>query len=77
MNDDLPNDAPPACCPSCGVAYVDHLGLHGTCAEVLRLRAALAEVLGGMRCEGVTHVRSEWVHPDRVEEIRRLVEVKS
>ena len=46
MIDDLPDDSPPPCCPSCGVAYVDHLGLHGTCAEVLRLRATMAAEWG-------------------------------
>jgi hypothetical protein len=45
MNDDLPDDSPPPCCPSCGVAYRKHLGLDGTCAEVLRLRAACSSAL--------------------------------
>jgi len=29
-------------CPSCGVAYRVHLGLHGTCAQLVEARAALA-----------------------------------
>jgi hypothetical protein len=28
-------------CPCCGVAYREHLGLTGTCAEVVRLRYRL------------------------------------
>lgn len=31
-------------CRSCGVPWGDHLGIAGTCAEVLRLRAENAEL---------------------------------
>lgn len=34
---------PPARCKSCGVPFVDHLGLQGTCATVARVRALLEE----------------------------------
>ena len=29
-------------CPECGVAFVDHLGLTGTCARALRAESELA-----------------------------------
>jgi hypothetical protein len=41
MNDDLPDDSPPLCCPSCGKAIVDHLGLIGTCAALAEARATI------------------------------------
>jgi len=31
-------------CPSCGVHYSDHLGLIGTCAELLAVRQELSEL---------------------------------
>lgn len=31
------SDTPEPSCPSCGVAYTEHLGLHGTCAELARV----------------------------------------
>lgn len=30
-------------CPSCGVKYIDHLGLIGTCRELQKLRSELFE----------------------------------
>lgn len=33
------SDAEEPCCPSCGVAYVDHLGLIGTCRQLQEARA--------------------------------------
>jgi hypothetical protein len=32
---------PPAKCKSCGVPFIDHLGLQGTCATLQRVRALL------------------------------------
>lgn len=30
-------------CPSCGVKWIDHLGIQGTCAELQRVKGELAE----------------------------------
>lgn len=37
------NDPSPACCKSCGVPFVAHLGVQGTCETLQRVRALLAE----------------------------------
>jgi hypothetical protein len=34
-------------CPSCGVPYVDHLGLIGTCADLLAARRELLRLQAG------------------------------
>lgn len=34
----------PLCCPSCNVPYVDHDGLHRTCARVKELEALVASL---------------------------------
>lgn len=38
-------------CESCGVRFVDHIGLVGTCADNLRLRAALIALLSMLQQE--------------------------
>lgn len=32
----------PACCPSCGVQWVDHLGISGTCRDLLEAKKTIA-----------------------------------
>lgn len=49
----MSNDEPchPSRCPSCGVPFVDHLGLIGTCAELMKARqenVKLHSALGGL-----------------------------
>jgi hypothetical protein len=38
-------------CNSCGVLYTDHNGIQGTCADNLRLRAALIALLSLLQQE--------------------------
>lgn len=38
-------------CNSCGVLYTDHNGIQGTCADNLRLRAALVALLSLLQQE--------------------------
>ena len=35
----------PDACPSCGVSYEDHLGLHGTCKRLQIAREALRDII--------------------------------
>lgn len=54
QDDDCHPDCPhQARCPSCGTAYTAHLGLVGTCAELVRLRELLRRVAQGL--EDVRH----------------------
>lgn len=51
IEDNYETDSPPPCCKSCRVPYVEHLGLIGTCAELLKVRqenVALRSALGGL-----------------------------
>jgi hypothetical protein len=51
IDDNYETDSPPPCCPSCCVPYVDHLGLIGTCDELLKVQQEnikLREALGGL-----------------------------
>lgn len=41
------SDAP--ACPSCGVAYTDHPGLHGTCAALVAARAEISRLRDSLR----------------------------
>ena len=36
------DDEPLASCPSCGIPYRDHMGLHGTCKQLIESQARLA-----------------------------------
>ena len=45
-------------CPSCGVEYVDHLGLIGTCQKVQVMREALVE------CIIAIHLTRQYVGED-------------
>lgn len=38
-------DEPIACCPSCGIPYRDHMGLHGTCEQLIESQARLASAM--------------------------------
>ena len=38
-------------CNACGVLFVDHMGIIGTCRDNLKLRAALIALLGMLREE--------------------------
>jgi len=40
-----------AVCESCGKAFIDHLGLIGTCAEVQRLRKIIGTALAIYKTE--------------------------
>jgi hypothetical protein len=38
-------DEPIACCPSCGIPYRDHMGLHGTCKQLIESQARLTSAM--------------------------------
>ena len=37
---------PIACCPSCGIPYRDHMGLNGTCEQLIKSKFLLEESIG-------------------------------
>jgi len=42
------DDEPIACCPSCGIPYRDHMGLNGTCKQLIESQARLTSAMGAL-----------------------------